>query len=799
MAGVETIKHHPGRIAYQRLAGRHGGCFDVPMNKQVFRTATHWGAYDAEVENGRVTALRPFAGDPDPSPIGQSMAAAVHSANRIAGPMVRQGWLERGPRVGDNKRGGEPFVAVSWDRALDLVTGELRRVKEAHGNEAIYAGSPGWASAGRFHHAMGQHHRFMNLHGGYTGSVNSYSLGAAEVILRRVVAPFWTMYGEFTSWPVIAENTDLIVMFGGMALKNAQIDGGGAGRHTTQHWLRRCRDACVAFVNVGPLGDDAADFLDAQRLTPRPNTDTAIMLGLAHTLVAEGLHDDAFLARYCVGFGRFRPYLIGESDGQAKDADWAAAIAGVDAEAIRALARRMAAGRTLISVSWSVQRGDHGEQPYWMAVTLAAMLGQIGLPGGGFGFGYGAVASVGNPVGGLAGPSLSAGVNPIDAFIPVARIADLLLNPGGTLAYDGGTITYSDIRLVYWCGGNVFHHHQDLNRLLAAWQRPETIIVHEPWWNPMARHADIVLPCTTTLERNDIGCSSGDNFMFAMQQAVAPVAGARNDFDIFSGVAARLGFGDAFTEGRDENAWLRYLYNQFRQQAAQHHYEPPGFDDFWEAGHIEYDLPEDRKILLAGFRADPKANPLDTPSGRIEIFSETIDGFGYADCPGHPVWLEPAEWLGADAAADYPLHLISNQPKTRLHSQYDLGEVSRAGKVAGREAITIHPDDAGPRGIRDGDVVRVFNRGACLAGAVVSDGVAPRVAQMATGAWYDPLEPGEPGSLDVHGNPNVLTMDKGTSRLAQAPSALSVLVEIERYDAEPPPVRAFDPPLIVQP
>jgi biotin/methionine sulfoxide reductase len=769
------------------------------MSRQIFRTATHWGAYDAEVENGRLIALHPFEGDPDPSPIGRSMPAAVHSDLRIAGPMVRQGWLEHGPRAGANKRGGEPFVAVPWDRALDLVAGELRRVKEAHGNAAIYAGSPGWASAGRFHHAMGQLHRFMNMHGGYTASVNSYSLGAAEVILKHVVAPFWSLYGDFTSWPVIAENTDLVVMFGGMALKNSQVDGGGAGRHTTRDWLRRCRDAGVAFVNIGPLDDDAADFLDAKRLVPRPNTDTAIMLGIAHTLVEAGLHDEAFLARYCVGFERFQPYLMGESDGQPKDAVWAAAIAGLDPAAIRALAVRMASGRTLISVSWSVQRGDHGEQPYWMAVTLAAMVGQIGLPGGGFGFGYGAVASVGNPARGLPGPSLAAGVNAVEDFIPVARIADLLLNPGGALDYDGRTITYPDVRLVYWCGGNVFHHHQDLNRLLAAWQRPETVIVHEPWWNPMARHADIVLPCTTTLERNDIGCSSSDNFMFAMQQAVAPVAGARNDFDIFSAVAARMGFGDAFTEGRNEMDWLRTLYNQFRQQAAQHDFEPPGFDDFWEAGHIEYGLPEDRKVLLADFRADPVVHPLATPSGRIEIFSKTIDGFGYDDCPGHPMWLEPAEWLGAASASRHPLHLISNQPKTRLHSQYDLGEISRASKVAGREAITINPIDAAERGISAGDVVRVFNeRGACLAGAVVSAGVAPRIVLMATGAWYDPLEPGEPGSLEVHGNPNVLTMDKGTSRLAQAPSALSVLVEIERFEGEPPPVRAFDPPPIVE-
>ena len=770
----------------------------MTRDTKLIRTAAHWGAYDAEVAGGRIRALHPFAEDPDPSPIGQSMADAVTHPARIAQPMVRQGWLDHGPRKDGNARGGEPFVAVSWDRALDLVAAELKRVKERHGNQSIYAGSCGWASAGRFHHALSQIHRFMNCHGGYTSSVNDYSLGAAEVILPHVAAPWWDLYRRFTSWPVIAEHGQLVVMFGGMALKNSQIDGGGAGRHTTRGWQRDCAEAGVKFVNISPLRGDSATFLDAEWLMPRPNTDTAIMLGLAHTLVAEGLHDTAFLERYSVGFERFLPYLMGESDGQPKDARWAAAISRLDAETIRDLARRMAANRTLISVSWSIQRADHGEQPYWMAVTLAAMLGQIGLPAGGFGFGYGAVASVGNPVRSIPGPNLPQGTNAVESFIPVARISDLLLNGGGSIDYDGRTIGLPDIRLVYWCGGNPFHHHQDINRLLAAWQIPETIITHEPWWNPSARHADIVLPCTTTLERNDLGCASGDNYMFAMHQVIPAVGSARNDFDILGALADRLGFAEAFTENRSETDWLRYLYNQFRQRAAERGFEAPEFARFWDQGHIEYALAPEPRILFQDFRNDPDAHPLETPSGRLEIFSETIHGFGYDDCPGHPVWIEPIEWLGSPKANKYPLHLISNQPKTRLHSQYDLGAVSQASKVGGREPVMIHPEDAAARGIANGDVVRLFNdRGACLAGAVVAAAVQPGVVQLATGAWYDPLEPGRIGSLDLQGNPNMLTLDKGTSKLAQAPVAQSALIEIERYEGEPPPVTAYAPPPIV--
>ena len=305
--------------------------------------------------------------------------------------------------------------------------------------------------------------------------------------------------------------------------------------------------------------------------------------------------------------------------------------------------------------------------------------------------------------------------------------------------------TYPDIRLVYWCGGNPFHHHQDLNRLIEAWRRPETVIVHEPWWTATARHADIVLPATTTLERNDIGANSRDRFIVAMEQAVEPVGEARNDHDIFTALAGRLGVVEAFTEGRDEREWMRHLYDVARQQAARKKIELPDFEDFWQHGYAESPVPERPFIVFEAFRNDPDDNPLQTPSGKIEIYSETIAGFGYDDCPGHPTWLEPAEWLGGEVAARYPLHMISNQPRTRLHAQMDHGPVSRESKISAREPVAINPDDAAARGISDGDVVRIFNdRGAVLAGAVLSDGVRAGVIRLSTGAWYDPVEPGRP-------------------------------------------------------
>jgi len=766
---------------------------------QLIRTASHWGVYDAEVEGGVMTGVRPVAQDTDPSPLIHAMPGVVRDRTRIAQPMVRESWLARGAAGSDRaRRGGEPFVPVSWDRALGLVAGELDRVRRDHGNAAIYGGSYGWASAGRFHAARDQTQRFLNTIGGYTGSVLSYSYGAGLAIAPHVVGTAACVTGTATAWPVVAQNAKLVVAFGGMPLKNAQIDHGGTAEHGFTGFLKSLRDNGVDVVLVSPCRDDLPDWLGAAWLPIRPNTDTALMLALAHTLVSEGRHDRAFLSRYTVGFEKFAPYLTGETDGVVKDADWAAPICEIPAETIRALARRMASVRTMINSSWSVQRGDHGEQPYWMTVVLAALLGQVGLPGGGFTFGYGAVAGVGIPRPRVPRPGVTAGVNPVKAFIPVSRVTDMLLSPGETIDFNGQRITYPDIRLVYWAGGNVFHHHQDINRLLRAWQRPETIVVHEPFWTPMARHADIVLPATLTLERNDIGAASLDRWLIAMKRVVAPYGEARNDYDIYAGLAERLGAGAAYTEGRDEMGWLRHLYDVVRQQAARGAIEMPSFDDFWAAGELGFAAPEKPFVLFEDFRDDPDGAKLATPSGRIEIFSERIAGFGYDDCPGHPAWMPPVEWLGAPSPR-FPLHLLSNQPRTRLHSQLDQGSVSRASKIKGREPVRLNPADAAARGIQDGDVVRVFNdRGACLAGAALTEDVRPGVVVLPTGAWYDPAESGRIGALDRHGSVNVLTRDAGTSKLSQMPVAQSALVEVERWDGALPGVGAFEPPAVVQ-
>ena len=753
----------------------------------------HWGMFEAEVDGGEVVAVHPHPGDEDPSPILANAIGSVRHRSRITGPAIRRGWLEDGPGPSE-RRGADEFVAVGWDELTDLLAGELRRVVDRHGNRAIFGGSYGWSSPGRFHHAQSQLHRFLKMLGGYTSSENSYSLGATGVIMPRVMGTHWKLFARATHWDVIARETDLLVCFGGVPLKNTAVDDGGTSNHPTRAALDALRARGGRIVSVSPLRDDIHG--DAQWLAPRPGSDVAIMLALCHVLAVEGLADRDFLARYTVGYERFEDYLLGRTDGVPKDPAWAGALSGLPAATIAGLARRMAAGRTLVTVTWSLQRVRHGEQAPWAGLTLAAMLGQIGLPGGGFGHGYGSMNATGLAPVPYPLPTLFQGDNPVEDSIPVAAISDLLLNPGTEYDYNGERRTFPDIRLVYWAGGNPFHHHQDLGRLRRALARPDTIVVHDPYWTPMARRADIVVPSTTALERDDLSCTRNDPLLVAMRAAAPRYADSRDDYDTFAALAHRLGFGRRFTEGRTSARWLEHMYEQWRGFVLADGGEAPEYDEFVAAGHVRMRT-EDDLTLLQDFRADPVRHPLRTPSGRIEIFSADVDSFGYDDCGGHPTWYEPQEWLGGPRAVHFPLHLIANQPTTRLHGQLDHGATSRASKIAGREPIRMHPDAAAARGIGGGDVVRVFNdRGACLAGAVLDPDLHPQVVQLATGAWYDPLDPTDPNSLCVHGNPNVLTPDVGTSSLARGSTGQHALVQVERFVGELPPIRAYDPPVV---
>ncbi|MTD37391.1 molybdopterin guanine dinucleotide-containing S/N-oxide reductase [Erwinia sp. CPCC 100877] len=763
-------------------------------------TAAHWGPMLVETDGERVLSSRGALASSHPNSLQSAVRDQVHSKTRVRWPMVRKGFLAS-PDKPQGVRGQDEYVRVSWEEALDLIHAQHLRIRESYGPAAIFAGSYGWRSNGILHKAATLLQRYMSQAGGYTGHLGDYSTGAAQVIMPYVVGSN-EVYQQQTSWPLVLEHSEVVVLWSANPVNTLKIAWNASDEQGID-FFEQLKQSGKRLICIDPMRSETATFLGdhAEWIAPYMGSDVALMLGIAHTLVENGWHDTAFLTSCTHGYEIFERYLTGADDGVAKNAEWAAAICGVSGDKIRELADIFRRHRTMLMAGWGMQRQQYGEQKHWMLVTLAAMLGQIGLPGGGFGLSY-HFANGGNPTRRAAVPasmqgSVAGGGDAVER-IPVARIVEALENPGAVYQHNGEMRRFPDIRMIWWAGGGNFTHHQDTNRLIAAWQKPELVVISECFWTAAAKHADIVLPITTSFERNDL-TMTGDysqQHLVPMKQVVEPQSGARNDFDVFADLAERLEQGgrERFTEGRDEMAWLAYFYEVARQRGEARGVTLPEFSTFWAANQI-VEMPEDEKstrfVRFAGFRADPQGHPLKTPSGKIEIYSERIAAYGYDDCPPHPRWLEPDEWYGN--AREGQLQLLSSHPAHRLHSQLNYAALRERYAVAGREPVTLHPSDAAARGIVDGDVVRVWNqRGQVLAGAQVTEDIKPGVICIHEGGWPD-LAP-EAGGICRHGAVNVLTLDIPTSRLANGCAANSSLVWLEKYHGPELPVRAFEPP-----
>jgi trimethylamine-N-oxide reductase (cytochrome c) len=770
-------------------------------------TGSHWGAFHAVIDGGRVTGWKPWEGDPHPSRQIDGAIDSLYSPTRIRYPAVRRGFLEKGPGVAPERRGKDDFVRVPWDKALDLVDKELVRVHQKYGPTGIFAGSYGWKSPGRLHNCRTLLYRMLKARGeNFVNHVGDYSTGASQVIMPHVVGTL-EVYEQQTTWPVVARDTELMVFWAANPIINCDISWQIAD-HGAWPGLDALKQKGTKVICIDPVRSETCAYLNAEWIPIRPHTDVAMMLGVAHTLVTEKLHNEKFLHDYTAGFDRFLPYLMGQADGTPKSAEWAAAICDVKADTIKDLARRFSRNRTMLASGWSIQRQHHGEQAHWMLVTLASMIGQIGLPGGGFGLSY-HYSSGGAPAhNSVSLPGITDGAKATEgaawlssagaAAIPLARIVDMLENPGGDFDFNGKRQKYPAPKLSYWAGGNPFAHHQDRNRMVKAWTKLETFIVQDVQWTATARHADIVLPATTAYERNDIEMVGdyANSHALAMKKVVDPLFESRSDYDIFTALAARAGHEREFTEGKSEMEWLRGFYETARTQAQAKQVAMPAFDEFWKQGAFEFPLTEAGKEFVRhkSFRDDPLLNPLGTPSGLIEIYSRAIERMNYDDCPPHPTWMEPLERTGR-AGAKYPLHVDTSHPRGRLHSQLCGTKLRETYAIAGREPCLIHPQDAAARGIADGDVVRVFNdRGQILAGAKLSTDLRPGVVRINEGGWYDPDEPGTAGTLCRYGDVNVLTPDIGTSKLAQGNCGHTVIAEIEKYKGQAPAVGVFKAP-----
>ncbi|NLK65952.1 MAG: molybdopterin-dependent oxidoreductase [Campylobacteraceae bacterium] len=765
-------------------------------------SASHFGAFYARQRNERFESITEFEGDFYPNPMIQGIVARNYDKTRIKNPCVRKSFLEHGYKSDRSLRGKEEFVEVSWDEALDLVANELKRVYKEYGKDAVYGGNFGWHCVGIVNNPETLLKRMLNTIGGFTDKTLSYSRHALRGISPSLSED--ESSAKQTSLEHVLNHSEVIVFWGGDPLNTNQ-----ASRLVPDHksyiYMQKIKKKGIKTIVIDPIYNNTATYFNSEHIAINPNTDVALMLGIIHYLLSNNLHNQEFLDRYTHGFDEFREYVFGKThDKIEKTPLWASKITSIDENTIINLAKTFSQNKTMLMSGWSTQRGYNGEQAVWMFITLASVLGQIGTKGGGYGFCYG-YSDGGVPSSiKTTSPNIKK-MSAISAFdgewkerkniqIPVSRIVECLENPGKEIPFKFGKITYPDLRLCYWAGGNPFVHHQDTNRMIKAWEKFETFIVNECFWTATAKMADIVLPATTEQERDDITVSFTNKFIYALQKVSEPYANSRDDYYIFAEILKRFGNDkyEAFTENRSSTEWIKFLYEDSVKKAAKDGIELPKFDEFWKKGYLEFEVTEKAKefIKLGDFIDDPVKNPLKTETGKIQIKLDSLSNLGYENCYDIPTWFEPKEYLGN--VSKYPLNIISPHPKYRLHSQLNNTWLRDLEEVKEREPIWINPKDAKARNIQNGDIVRVFNdRGEILAGAIVTELIKESVVKMQEGAWLDMQD-----GICVHGNVNVLISNDETSEFAQG-NVSSALVEIEKFEGELPRIKAFDRPEII--
>ncbi|MEX3072905.1 trimethylamine-N-oxide reductase TorA [Vibrio alginolyticus] len=777
-------------------------------------TGSHWGAFRAHIYAGKVQEIKPLELDKNPTEMLNGIKGIIYSPSRVRYPMVRLDWLKKHKYSADT-RGNNRFIRVTWDEALDLFYRELERVQKDYGPWALHAGQTGWNQTGSFNNCTAHMQRAVGMHGNYITKVGDYSTGAGQTIMPYVLGST-EVYAQGTSWSEILDNSDNIVLWANDPVKNLQV-GWNCETHESFKYLEQLKEKVakgeINVLSVDPVKNKTQRYLDNDHLYINPMTDVAFMLAVAHVLYNEDLYDKKFIETYCLGFEEFIQYVQGQTkDKTEKTPEWAASICGVQADKIREFARMLVNGRTQILMGWCIQRQEHGEQPYWAAAVVAAMVGQIGLPGGGISYGH-HYSSIGVPSTGFAGPggfprNLDPGMKPkwdnndfngYSRTIPVARWIDAILEPGKEINYNGGKVKLPDFKMMVISGCNPWHHHQDRNRMKKAFKKLQTVVTIEFAWTATCRFSDIVLPACTQWERNDIDVygSYSSRGLVAMHRLVDPLFQSKPDFQIMSELTQRFGRREEYTRGMSEMEWIESLYNDCKK-SNEGKFEMPEFNEFWETSVLDFGEGKPW-VRHADFRKDPELNPLGTPSGFIEITSRKIGRYGYEHCQEHPMWFEKSERSHGGPGSDkFPFWLQSCHPDKRLHSQMCESEEFRATyAVQGREPVYINPVDAKAKGIKDGDLVRVFNdRGQLLAGAVVTDSYPRGVIRIEEGAWYGPLNEKE-GAICTYGDPNTLTQDIGSSELAQATSANTCIVDFEKFTGTVPPVTSFGGPIEV--
>lgn len=755
--------------------------------------ASHFGPFEAVVRDGKLVGINTMM-ELDARPtemLSYGVMDRTYDKTRINYPMVRKSYLEgwESGAIKPELRGKEEWVKVDWDTAWSLAAKALLDTASIHGNEAIFSSSyGGWSNAGVFRPNVLQG-RLLNLMGGCTNTQGDWSAGASQVSLPHIIGDM-EVYSAQSAWETIRDNTEVFVLVGCDPIKNNRVEYRVADHGMYAHW-EEIRDNGVKFISINPQRTATDDYLKADWIKIIPNTDVALFSAMAHEVLANGWQDQAYMDKYTVGADKWIAYINGDSDGTPKTPEWAAEITGMEAAQIRDLAKLLAQSKTEIAGAWSLQRAQHGEMTHWAIINFAALTGKIGKPGQGVGFSW-HYGNGGMPQGGNATPvGMSQGRNWVKGVVPASRITEALENPGKEVFYNGNLHSYPDIKVVFNAGNNFMSHQQDTNRLIRALEKVETIISVDVWWTAATRWADIVFPAASTLEQDDItsGGTYSNDRVYAMKKVIEPIGDSLPDYEIFEGLADKLGLWAQFTDGEDKMYHIKLAYE--KSTAAK---ETP-FEEFWEKGYALMPVPEAARNWTrhGAFYEDPEANPLHTASGKIEMFCEDIAKLEIEDCPGMPMWMEKHEYLGN--AKEGQLHVVSPHPWFRLHSQMANSERLRdLYMVQGREPVRINSEDAANRGIADGDLVELYNeRGTVIAGAVVSDGIMPGVISIYEGGWPQLDSKGRCNS----GLVNFITSTQRASGLSEATTANTVLVSLRKCEDPEGPNRAYEPPAII--
>ena len=763
------------------------------FNDRIFH-ATHFGPFEAVVRDGKLIGINAIT-ELDARPTEMLLYGVkdrTYDKSRINYPMVRKSYLE-GWETGDTKpelRGKEEYVQVDWDTVWGLTAKALLDAASNHGNESIFSSSyGGWANAGNFRPNVMQG-RLMNLIGGCTTTGGDWSAGASQISLPHIIGDM-EVYSAQTAWEVIRDNTEVFVFVGCDPIKNNRIEYTVADHGMSGPW-EQIRDNGCKFISINPQRTASDEVLGADWISIVPNTDVALFSAMAFHVLEKGLEDRDYMEKYTVGADKWIAYIKGETDNTPKTPEWGAAITGIDAAKIRELAELLATSKTEIAGAWSLQRAQHGEMTHWAIINFSALTGQIGKPGQGVGFSW-HYGGGGMPQSGKSTPTgLSQGRNWVKTVCPASRITEMLENPGKEITYNGNKQIYPDVKVIFNAGNNFMSHQQDTNRLIRALEKVETIVSVDVWWTAATRWADIVMPASSTLERNDIsvGGTYSNDRVYAMKQVIEPEGESLSDYEIFEGLADKLGLWAQFTDGED---LMYHIEQAYSRCAASAH---TTFEEFWEKGYARQEAPQEARAWVrhGDFYTDPVATPLHTASGKIEMYCETIANMGIDDCPGLPMWMEKHEYLGN--AKEGQLHVVSPHPWYRLHSQMDQSQSLRdLYKVQGREPVRINAQDAADRGIEDGDLVELYNdRGTVIAGAVVSDDIMPGVVSIYEGCWPSLDSKGRCNS----GLVNFLTSTQRSSGLTEATTANTTLCFMRKCEDPEGPNMAYEKPPIIE-